>query len=290
VTLKAENDMPSSEINRRERHAPRSCHNWWLYFVVVLLTSLSIFTAVLLLWMRKGIEQLISARSRELPIVVVLKDEIGEASARRLAERLEKENAACEITLLGRAEAKAMLSIHEPWFKEFQDVSLVHLPCLIEIRDPALLGQYPNIEKRLAQLQRQPEVEFVIFNSVGLDDVVRFVGALRRHANILVVTILATLFIFNAVFWGLSSWVAGWRGLQSATFRTLVVVCCAAVFAALWWQLVLKIGLQGVPTLTGPPLLYFALVSVWLGIIYFAVACAMSLLASLRQPWGSENA
>lgn len=283
MTLKAVNEIPNPQKPCRENRVRRSRRNGVLYLTVVLLTSFSILTGVLLLWMRKGMEQVISARSRELPIVVVLKDEVGEVSARDLAERLKKENGSWEITALSRAEAKALLSIHEPWFKEFQDVALVNLPCLIEIRDPALLAQPMNIEKRLAELQMQPEVEFVIFNSVGLDDALRFIGALRRHANILMVVILATLFVFNAVFWGVTSWVVGQTSLKMALVRTLFVVTFAAMLAGLWCELILRFGLDGVPTLSRPPILFFALVSVWLGTLYFAVTCVMSLFAPFRR-------
>ncbi|GIX44815.1 MAG: hypothetical protein KatS3mg130_1223 [Candidatus Sumerlaea sp.] len=290
MTLKAVKEIPNPQEPCREHRVRRVRRNGGVYLTVVLLTSFSILTGVLLLWMRKGMEEILSARSRELPIIVVLKDEIGEAAARSMAERLKKENGSCEINALSRAEAKALLSIHEPWFKEFQDVALVEPPCLIEIRDPALLAQPKSIEKRLAELQVQPEVEFVIFNSVGLDDAVRFIGALRRHANILVVVILATLFVFNAVFWGVTSWVGGRTSLSVALVQTLFVVTLAALLAGLWWELILKFGLHGVPTLSRPPILFFALVSAWLVTLYFAVTCVMSLFAPFRRAQDGEDA
>lgn len=155
--------------------------------------------ALLLTWERRALEDAVVAWGRQMPIVAVLRDEVGESRANALAAELARKVPALECTVVGRREARSLLALQEPWLARLPEVAVGELPIVLEIRHPALFRAPRQVEAFVSSLQAMREVDFVIFNSHGHDRVILALAAVRRHVNGLLGAALAVagmLFIF----------------------------------------------------------------------------------------------
>jgi hypothetical protein len=168
----------------------------------VLLNSLALgfalFIVLLVLWARAGIESAISGRENDMAIRAVLKQDVKDAPTRAFVDRLAKETQGLDVALIGRAEARSLLALQEPWMKNLPEIDVGELPAMVEIHHPALLRSRKSVETFVDRLAREPEVEFVVFNATGYDKLIRFVAAVRSYARFIggaIIAATAVLFV-----------------------------------------------------------------------------------------------
>ncbi len=155
---------------------------WLTVEIVIATTLLALFSQE-----RQLLEDGVSQWGRQMPILAVLRDEIDDAAARRLADQLTSEVVGIECTMIDRRQATSLLALQEPWMRQLPDMLVCDLPTLREIRKPALFHSSQQLDEFLAMLQSQREVDFVIFNAVGHERVVDALILTRRHADTLLI-------------------------------------------------------------------------------------------------------
>ena len=166
----------------------------WMTVVVALSAGL----LLLIIWSRRAFEDAVIAWGRQMPVIAVLGDDVSEADAQSLAEQLRREIPALECVVISRQEARSILALQEPWMKQLPDVMAGELPLTLEIRHPALFHSPGELDEFLASLRTRKGIDFVIFNSLGHEKVVEALTVVRRHANVLVVSVCAVILILLA--------------------------------------------------------------------------------------------
>lgn len=165
------------------------------YFAWIVLAAASVYFVVVLAFAeRRNLETAVADWGRRMPIIAVLREDVAEERAKQLAERIRGEVAGLDVTLVGRREARSMLALQEPWLRQLPEMLVGELPVIIEFRHPALFVAPRELDSFIAYVRSQPEVDFVVFNSLGHDEVVEALSTARRHANALLVAISAVSF------------------------------------------------------------------------------------------------
>ncbi|MGI8906503.1 MAG: hypothetical protein ACR2IE_08440 [Candidatus Sumerlaeaceae bacterium] len=135
-------------------------------------------------WLSNGVQTVVNQRSSDAMMMhAVLRAGVTEDQAAGLASRLTNSIAGTTIRVIGPAEARGLLALQEPWMKSLPNVEIGRLPVLAEIgcrssgNDPALLRALRD------QISREPEVEFVVFNDNGLEELVAFSRNVHWYAS-----------------------------------------------------------------------------------------------------------
>lgn len=153
------------------------------------------------LWMHSAVESVARGREQELATRVVLKPIVSEGQARLFADRLKASFPDLDITVIGPAEARALLALQEPWMKELPEVQVASLPTTLEIRDPKAFAQPERLLKLHGELRSAQETDFVIFNDYLFERFAAFVRAARGYAGrvafAMVAICVAVFIVFN---------------------------------------------------------------------------------------------
>jgi hypothetical protein len=177
--------------------------------VNILAWAAALSAVFVLLWARNGIESVVAARAEDMEIRAVLKVSTPDSDARAFADRVTRKSPGIHATLIGRTEARALLSLQETWMKNLPEVNIGTLPAIVEIRHPALLTSPGEISRFLEDTGREPEVDFVMFNSIGYDSMLEFLAALRRHAWFVIAAVGAACVLLAA---GCNLLASRWKG------------------------------------------------------------------------------
>lgn len=182
--------LPAGKGQSGNESSHRLSAGWYLAWIVPA-AALVYCVVVLAFAERRGFETAVVDWGRRMPIIAVLQEEVAEEQAKQLANRIQGDVAGLDATLVGRREARSMLALQEPWLRQLPEMLVGELPMIIEFRHPALFVAPRELDSFIAYVQSQPEVDFVVFNSLGHDEVVEVLSTARRHANALLVAVCA---------------------------------------------------------------------------------------------------
>ncbi len=172
----------------------------WRRVVWQALAFATVYVAlVLIVAERRLFEDAVLTWGSQMPIVAVLREDVGDAQANAFAQKLQKEVKGVQCSVIGRREARSLLALQEPWLQQLPETLIGDLPLVIELRHPALFRSAQEFDAFLGYLQSQREVEFVIFNSVGQDQVFDALSNVRRHMNVLMGVVAGALLVLFAL-------------------------------------------------------------------------------------------
>lgn len=188
---------------------------------------------------------------------VALKENVSDAAAQKLAERLKSETPGLKIDVIGEAEARTLLSLQEPWMKDLPTVEIGRLPTLLEIRHPARLESPATVMAFNQRLQQLPESDFIEFNATGYEGMVSMLRNVRSYAGLLAKFFCA----LAALGYALTAALPGGKGapgLARGIARSAVVTTFGGViglFVHLWLTHYAAAGIYRLPPLTTPSIL-----------------------------------
>ncbi|MCX7624592.1 MAG: hypothetical protein N2Z21_00020 [Candidatus Sumerlaeaceae bacterium] len=182
-------DDSTSQWDPRSRESSRQLRVASYFTWLAVAAAVAYYVVVMAFAERRAFETAVANWGRRMPVVAVLREEIAEDRAKQLAEKLQREVPGLEATLIGRREARSMLALQEPWLRQLPEMLVGELPMVVEFRHPAIFVAPRELDSFIAYVQSQPEVDFVVFNSLGHDEVVEAIGTARRHANALLLSV-----------------------------------------------------------------------------------------------------
>lgn len=162
--------------------------------------ALLLYIVLLAVWTRGLLEHLLDGRSRDLPTRVILKSSVSDEQARELADRIRTASPSLDIAVIGRSEARALLSLQEPWMKSLPDVEVAELPPLLEIRHPDAITSPGALLNMQEMLRAAPETDFIMFNDYMFDRLHTFAVAARGYGSTIVFGIAAACCALYIVF------------------------------------------------------------------------------------------
>lgn len=187
-------------LSRREPAAGRRRSGG--YLLDMLFAAGTVFIVLLVLWARSGVEATVAARAGDLTARAVLRDDMTEIQARGLAEELEHEEPGLQVLIIGPEEARSRLALQESWMRHLPEVELPELPTILQIRHPRMLTDATEVAAFHFRLESRPEVQFVQFNSLGHESLVRFATQVRSISNGIagtVAVVMASLLLIFAM-------------------------------------------------------------------------------------------
>jgi hypothetical protein len=197
----------------------------------IIVASLAMAAVLLVLWTRSIALYAYQTRGSDLAARAVLKPGVSEDQARRLADKLSAAVQGLSVNIISPAEGRALLALQEPWMSELPEIQVGRLPVVLEIRHPKLLTSAAETLDFNTKLEQYPEVDFVMFNSLGYEELVRFGTNLRSFSGWVcgaLISLIALVFIvFNFTASGLRSTIS----LPVAILNTLVITGASGAIA-----------------------------------------------------------
>ena len=196
--------------------------------VVVLAVALHILLVAG--WLSNGVQGLARARvSAALVMQAVVKAGVSDEGAEGIASRISHLRTGVAARSISEAEARGLLALQEPWMKDLPSIEIGRLPGLIEVRAGDVALTVAEFRALRDEIAAEPEIQFVIFNDVGLEDLVAFTsnadwyaGAMRTWLTLLV-SIAVALYA-----WRTSLRVAPSGAALVRRFGVFVVACVIA--------------------------------------------------------------
>ena len=233
---------------------------------------------MLAFWLRDCVGILIEQRRADMPIQAVLDIAVSDEAAVEAARRLEAETPGMSAEAVDSKMARMLLSLQEPWMEELPDVEIGRLPAILKIHHPQLLTDRGAVESFIARLEALPEVDFVLFNTTGWEQVLAFCGA-AVTATRFVTWLLLVLFGAGYLLSGTGAApVRGPGGVAAAVVASLVMAVLAGAVA--WAGLRVLAGVLATHGAPLPP------PSFAVGAMAVALAFVLRLLLMLRAMAG----
>ena len=233
------------------------------------------------LWVSAGVIHVVDGEAGDVVTRVALKESVSDASAQKLAQRLESETPGLKIDVIDEAEARTLLSMQEPWMKDLPTVEIGRLPTLLEIRHPARLESPAAVIAFNQSLQQLPESDFIEFNATGYEGMVSMLRNVRLYAGLLAKFFCVLAALGYALTAGLSGG-KGAPGLARSIARSAVVTTLGGVvglFVHLWLTHFATAGIYRLP-----PLSTLSVLGV------FGVAFLITLIAGLSGGISKQSA
>ena len=240
--------------------------------LVLLSAACACATALALsaLWVGAGVIRVVDGEAGDVVTRVALKENVSDASAQKLAERLKSETPGLKIEVIGEAEARTLLSLQEPWMKDLPTVEIGRLPTLLEIRHPARLESPATVVAFNQSLEKLPECDFIEFNATGYEGMVSMLRNVRSYAGMLAKFFYALAALGYALTAGLPGG-KGAPGLARGIARSAVVTTLggvAGLIIHLWLAHYAGAGIYRLPPLATSTIL-----------VVFGVAFLITLVA-----------
>lgn len=253
----------------KRRSAPLLGQAAYLFLNVIFLGCV-LGLVLTLLFVRNGAMRLYEGRAGDLVTRAVMKPTISDEQAHALAERLRAGTSGLVVTTIGHTEARALLALQEPWMRELPDIEIGTLPVMLEIRHPELLTAPTKVLAFNESLERETEVEFVMFNSLGYENLVRFGKNVKSYSSFLCAAAALLLAVCYVLFNFVISGLRGNISFMRAVINTVLTLLGALVLAVVLYQVVARIGgriysLAGLPfsaylaVITGAAVIVFLL-------------------------------
>jgi len=154
---------------------------WILAFVCY--TAL-IFAALVILWLRQTSTHVTTQGADALVIRAVLRTDMDAVQTEQLAERIRALVPDIDMEIINDAKGRSLLALQEPWIAEMPDFEVTPLPTLIEMRHPDLLTHPQAVAQFVEKLKKEPGVDFVAYNEMAHDKLVKLAtatGAIQRQ-------------------------------------------------------------------------------------------------------------
>jgi hypothetical protein len=140
----------------------------------ILLLAALLHVLLLSQWIASGVDALVTGRYASVLVMhAMLRGNVSDDAAAGVASRIQNTAPGVKARVIGQAEARGMLAKQEPWMLNLPNVEISRVPVLIEVRlDPIL--EPAEVRRMKDTIASEPEVDIVIFNDNGLDDLVTF--------------------------------------------------------------------------------------------------------------------
>ncbi len=149
--------------------------------------------ALVLLWVGQASNRVYSQGADALAIRAVLRANVSELDAEKLAGRIRDKVPDIKIELINEAMGRSLLALQEPWIAQMPDFEVTPLPILLEMRHPDLLMKPLEVGKFVEGLKQEPEVDFVAYNETAHDRLVKLAGGTAAIESHILKWVLAML-------------------------------------------------------------------------------------------------
>ncbi len=215
----------------------------------LLAAAAAAFAALVALSGQAAVDRALQAQSEEVVVRAVLRYDVAAADAEALAASLIREEPGLKVAVVGPEEGRARLALQEDWMRNLPEVELVELPSILEARHPQAVALPDLIAGFRGRLEQRPEVQFVEFNTLGYDALVRLAQSAGRAAFWIAGAVTAGVALLYLI---VASVLAARRGSRVRKGAATVVGCAgglAAGWALAHWAMASN-GFAGSPGLT----------------------------------------